>query len=183
MNDVYVLTHHGVKGQKWYVRRTPAQLGHKVKTKVKERRAEKQEIKKRLKEYSKDTSGISAAKTYYKLDTSNHPVERRALQRSLDLKTASLKPEQIKNGRYKVAKARTFRALALSTTAGAATITALASTGIGAFAAGAVGGAVQGAVYSSSRGGYYREQARAYGKDRAKNEIRIDKKKRKEING
>lgn len=37
MDDV--LVHHGVKGQKWGVRRTPAQLGHKVVSKLKRPKA------------------------------------------------------------------------------------------------------------------------------------------------
>lgn len=30
MDDELILEHHGVKGQKWGIRRTPAQLGHKT---------------------------------------------------------------------------------------------------------------------------------------------------------
>lgn len=31
----YILAHHGIKGQKWGVRRTPAQLGHRTASKGK----------------------------------------------------------------------------------------------------------------------------------------------------
>lgn len=58
----YVLVHHGVKGMKWGVRRTPAQLGHKVVSNFKKKRqaAKLQKARKRAQE-EKTKQAVEAA--------------------------------------------------------------------------------------------------------------------------
>lgn len=43
--DSLTIYHHGVKGQKWGVRRTPAQLGHKISKSIRKRSKVKAEVK------------------------------------------------------------------------------------------------------------------------------------------
>ena len=62
MENKYVLTHHGVKGQKWYVRRTPAQLGHKVKKLTKKQAREKVN---KLNELQREKDVYDVKKKYY----------------------------------------------------------------------------------------------------------------------
>lgn len=55
--DHYYLAHHGIKGQKWGVRRTPEQLGHRIVNAHRDRH-EKREARKDAKEFAR-------AKMYY----------------------------------------------------------------------------------------------------------------------
>lgn len=96
------LYHHGIKGQKWGVRRTAAQLGHKIAsgakkavTSAKEARAKRKEVKKTQKTASKPLSEMSNEEL-------KAMKERLSLQKDvLTLKSdiAKLSPQKVSAGK------------------------------------------------------------------------------------
>jgi hypothetical protein len=173
------LYHHGVKGMKWGVRKKIATtLAPKTHTTTYSR---KKELKK---QYAKDkgarrglvNAANSAARTYYRMDRTKDFQTYRKQQKKLDLKMARLPEEQVKNGRYRVARARNIKrktlSVALAGGAGAAlTAAGAAAIGIPLAVVGTVG------LNYATGGRYYAKQKRAYGGTRAKYQAKDERKK------
>lgn len=137
----------------------------------------KKKRKKEMRQNSGPRRGLvnaanSAARTYYRSERTNSVSKQKRQNSKLDLKTARLTQEQIKDGRYRVARARNIKrktmVALLGTTAGAGLIAAGAAV-VGAVSVGA-GVAVAGNFATGVR--YYAKQKRAYGGARAKYEYR-----------
>lgn len=58
-NDLY---HHGVKGMKWGVRRTPQQLGHDIRKRRAQKKAEQEAYKKKMRKIAKNRYNLDADK-------------------------------------------------------------------------------------------------------------------------
>lgn len=163
------LYHHGIKGMKWGVRRSEKPSSGKTK------------------EYRKDGSpnrGLvnaanSAARTYYRKERTSNFKTYRNQEKKLDLKVARLTDEQVKNGRYRVARARNIKRKTISALTGTVAGVALMSSGA-AFVGIPIGAAVGVGTNLASGGRYYAKQKQAYGKERAKNEIKTETDKRRE---
>ena len=102
------LQHHGIKGMKWGIRRTPAQLGHKVSSKSKKftkedgklvgtgRKAKRQEIKDKKKEV---LSSRSAKKLYENADLFTTKELQEAYNRlNLEQNIKNLAPREVNKG-------------------------------------------------------------------------------------
>lgn len=186
-NDESVLVHYGVKGMKWGVRRTAQQLGNAVSKKLKERSDRKAATKATKKSYAKDkgprrfkvlNAANSAARTYYRRDRTHSFNTYRKQGAKLERKMARLTENQVKAGRYRVARARFIKRQTLSTIAGGAAGLGLIASGAGVIgipAAAAVGAA----SHFASGANYYWREKRAYGNLRAKyqNQKRVTDKK------
>ncbi len=92
------LFHHGIKGMKWGIRRTPAQLGHKIKQKVQKRTADTDgsqkttSAKKTVKKSVKEMSNEELRDRINRLQ-----LERTALD--LERSVSSLSPKEISAGK------------------------------------------------------------------------------------
>lgn len=171
------LYHYGVKGMKWGVRRA---LNN-----VKDYHANKKAIKDSYRNDGSPKRGLvnaanSAARTYYRKERTGNFKTYRTQSNKLELKTARLTDEQVKNGRYRVARARNIRRKTLSTITGTAAGLALVSSGAGIVGL-AIGTGVGIGTNFASGGRYYAKQKRAYGGARAKYEIKTEKNKNKRI--
>lgn len=186
-NDESVLVHYGVKGMKWGVRRTAQQLGNAVSKKLKERSDRKAATKATKKSYAKDkgprrfkvlNAANSAARTYYRQDRTKSFAQYRKQGKKLERKMARLTDEQVKSGRYRVARARYIRRQAFSAVVGGATGLGLIASGAGVIGIPAAA-AVSAASHFASGGHYYWKEKRAYGNVRAKyqNQKRVTNKK------
>ena len=92
-SDSY-LCHHGVKGQRWGIRRTPAQLGHAIKKKVKKFEKNVTKVRKNVtKKVSKQTTEIGKKIADSKKKTVDEKAERKKkteeTTESLDIKKMS----------------------------------------------------------------------------------------------
>ena len=186
-NDENLLVHYGVKGMRWGVRRTAQQLGNAVSKKLKERSDRKARAKATTKSYAKDkgpkrfkvlNAANSAARTYYRRDRTRNFATYRKQGAKLERKMARLTPDQVKGGRYRVARARFIKRQTLSTIAGGAAGLGLIASGAGVIgipAAAAIGAA----SHFASGANYYWREKRAYGNLRARyqNQKRVTDKK------
>ena len=186
-NDENLLVHYGVKGMRWGVRRTAQQLGNAVSKKPKERSDRKARVKATTKSYAKDkgpkrfkvlNAANSAARTYYRRDRTRNFATNRKQGAKLERKMARLTPDQVKGGRYRVARARFIKRQTLSAVAGGAAGLGLIASGAGVIgipAAAAIGAA----SHFASGANYYWREKRAYGNLRAKyqNQKRVTDKK------
>ena len=109
------LYHHGIKGMKWGVRRTAAQLGHQIKQrKVKKQRAaalEKARQAKREKadfEANKDRvlkSGTATEVLKYKGKLTNQELQTALTRINLEQQLSSISAREVKSGMDKVTSA------------------------------------------------------------------------------
>lgn len=112
--DDYVLYHYGVKGMKWGIRRTPAQLGRatsKAKSRLKSaiekhklKKAEKKEAEEKIKaaEASKNRSTKSLSDGELRDKINRLKLEREALD--LERQVSSLSPKKVSSGRDLISK-------------------------------------------------------------------------------
>ncbi len=177
------LCHYGVQGMKWgqhlFGKIQAASANHKA-TKA----AVKSEKKQLLTSYSKDkgptrhgvmNAANSAARSYYRAQRTNNFGKYKRQTQIQTRKEARLTEEQIKGGRYRVAKARNIRRKVLSTAVGALAAggVAAASVATGGVAAAAIlgvgAGGISGVATNAISGGwYYAGEQKAYGSTRAK---------------
>lgn len=186
-NDESVLVHYGVKGMKWGVRRTAQQLGNAVSKRIKKSSEKRAAIKATKKSYAQDkgpkrfkvlNAANSAARTYYRKERTSNFARYRRQSQVLDRKMARLTEEQVKAGRYRVARARYIKRQTLSTVAATAVGLGLVSSGAAVVGV-PIAGAVKAATYFGSGGHYYWKEKRSYGDVRAKyqNQKRVTGKK------
>ena len=164
-NDDNELYQHGVKGQKWGVRRRQKKLAREKMSKMKEKKKGLVGISNsaarsfyKAQNYKRKADKTNSFKKYRDLNKKSH----RATE-ALHRKTAQLNEKQIKAGRYRIARNRNYRRTALS---------AVIGTGTGALAM-AMGGAFLGVpiaagAYVTSRyasgGRRYRREQKSYEK-------------------
>lgn len=162
-----VIQHHGVKGMHWGV------ITKKVSNSVKEhsdKRKDENEKRNNLKStYStkKPTTKFekSAARTYYSQQRARSFTTYRRQGAKLARKEATLTSEQIKNGRYRIAKARNIKAKTFSAVMG---IGATALTATSAPLVAPIAGLSVAALSNYASGGtYYSKEKKAYGDKRA----------------
>lgn len=163
------LEHFGVPGMKWGRRKARATSSSKPPTRRQEKKAE-------LKSYRKDkgpkrfgvlNAANSAARTMYRAERTGNFKTYRNAQTKLRYKEARLTDDQIKNGRYRVARFRSVRANVATAAAVAALGGASVATGL-AVAAPAIAGLGGVAVSRASGRRFYAKERRAYGGTRAK---------------
>lgn len=114
----------------------------------------------------------SAARTYYRSMRTKKLQTHLDQQAKLDLKVARLTDTQVKNGRYRVARARNIKRKTLSGIAGTAAGIATVASGAGVIGV-PVGLAVATAGNFATGAHYYAKQQRAYGTVRAKYENQV----------
>lgn len=177
----YELYHHGVLGMRWGVRKGHASSGGSAKRVSKkkvpsDRQVRKAEKKATLNEYRSDkgpkrfgvlNAANSAARSYYRQQRAKRLPTYRDQGNKRDLKEARLTDSQIKNGRYRVARARSIKRNIASVAVGVAVGSATAAAGAAAIspllgAAAATGG------HFATGAHFYGKQRRAYGGTRAK---------------
>ena len=170
------ICHHGVKGQKWGVRRYQNSDG--TLTAAGKKRAQKQAIKSTLKGYrtSRKTDpktdflklnrANSAAREYYRAERTNSFKYYKHRKRNLDMKVSGLSKDQIENGRYRVSRARNIKRKAVAGMTGA-TVTLLTGGNVAL-------GALAGVGMNYLNGGhYYQGQSATYGSRRASVRLRL----------
>lgn len=166
------LYHFGIKGMKWGVRKKQESSGNGQKSMRKIKRET-------LKSYRKDkgpkrgkflNAANSAARSYFRADKTRSFKTYRDQEKKKTLKEARLTESQVKNGRYRVARARSIKrnvaAVAVSTAAGAALVASGGALAL-PYAAVAVGGGTAG-LHFATGAHYYGRQRKAYGGTRAK---------------
>lgn len=100
----YVLYHHGIKGMKWGVRRTPAQLGHKTSSKNrKSERAKAREEAKKKKAVAKAKAAEQNKKKSLR-DMSDEEVVKAIERARLEQTYRQYHPEQVSAGKKFVSK-------------------------------------------------------------------------------
>ena len=100
----YVLYHHGIKGMKWGVRRTPAQLGHKTSSKKrKSERAKAREEAKKKKAVAKAKAAEQNKKKSLR-DMSDEEVVKAIERARLEQTYRQYHPEQVSAGKKFVSK-------------------------------------------------------------------------------
>lgn len=176
------LIHFGVKGMKWGVRKEEYRnmdSDQRRATRKKYRENKKLQTAHEL-SYMKNAGGIgkSAAKSYFKFSKTGNEKDKSKMER----REATLTSDQVKNGRYLVARGRNIRRKALAGSAaltiGSAGAAAMAVSGAAILAPLAVAtipaGLVTGGVINKvTRGSYYSKQAKLYGKKRAKTQAKF----------
>ena len=163
------LEHFGVKGMKWGVRKSISNVASKVSAKRQANKDTRKEFRKDKgpKRYHLYDAANSATRTYYRKERTSDFKTYRNQSRKLDLKVARLSDEQVKNGRYRVARARNIKRKTLSTLVG--TAAGIALVGSGAAAIGIPAGIAVGVATNFASGGhYYARQTSAYGNARAR---------------
>ena len=144
-----VIQHHGVKGMHWGV--ITKKVSNSVKAHSDKRKAENEKRNNLKSTYStkKPTTKFekSAARTYYSQQRARSFTTYRRQGAKLARKEATLTSEQIKNGRYRIAKARNIKAKTFSAPIAGLSVAALSN-------------------YASG-GTYYSKEKKAYGDKRA----------------
>lgn len=181
MNDEY-LAHFGVLGMKWGKRKE-------------RKKAVKEGKKSNLDSYRSDkgpnrmgvmNAANSAARSHFRSERTRNFNTYRKQNSKKTLKEARLTSDQVANGRYRVARARSIKrnaaSVALGALTGAGAVAAVAATG-GVAAAGilaAVGGSGIGTIGAHFGTGahYYGKQRKAYGGTRAKYQAKEEIKKK-----
>lgn len=174
------LEHFGVPGMKWGVRKSGNTASAKSKRTLSEKVKDNKETRigyrtdKGPTRYHMFNAANSAARTYYRKERTGDFRKYRKAERKLDLKEARLTTKEIKNGRYRVARARNIKRKTLSSVAGTSAGIALISAGAGALGI-PVGVAVGVATNYASGGHYYSRQSSAYGNARSRYENQVKK--------
>lgn len=164
------ICHHGVKGQKWGVRRYQNEDGS-LTAAGKKRKAS--EVKKSFRtsrktdpktDFLKLNRANSAARTYYKREKTHNFEKYKSRNAQLDKKISGLSKDQIENGRYRVARARNIKRKTLSV---------LTATGVTLATGGIVPlGILAGVGMNYISGGhYYQSQSATYGSRRASQKV------------
>lgn len=178
------LCHYGVPGMKW-----GQHLMNRWEQSRENKRAIKAEKKATLKSYRTDKgprSGLvnasnSAARSYYRAQNTGNFKTYRKETAAADRKEASLSTNQVKGGRYRVARARNIKSkvatVAVGSLVGATTAAAVTATG-GLVIAASLGIAAAAGTRQATHGSYYAKEQKAYGSKRAKNEATETVKKR-----
>lgn len=175
MSNIYgfnYIEHMGVKGMHWGVRKKPESSGS-------DRKRMKALKKATLKSYRTDkgpkrgkflNAANSAARSHFRSERTRSFKTYRDQNSKKTLKEARLTEAQVKNGRYRVARARSIKrnvaAIAVSTAAGAALVASGGALAL-PYAAVAVGGGTAG-LHFATGAHYYGRQRKAYGGTRAK---------------
>lgn len=168
------LIHHGVKGMKWGVRKKEESSGSSNTNHTK-----KISKKERLSEYKSDkgpksnaftNASNSAARSFFKAERTKSFNTFRKANSERTLKEASLTESQIKNGRYRVARARSIKRTVLTTwgSLGLGTLAGAASGGAALLVTPAVATAAAIPLNFITGAHYYGKQRKAYGSTRAK---------------
>ena len=169
MTEYEVIAHHGVKGMHWGV--ITKKVSSSAKSYADKRQAQNEKRKELKKSYRQKSSvnrtANSAARTYYKKQRTNSFQTYRKQGVKLDRKEAKLTDDQIKSGRYRVARARNIKRKSASAILGT-TATAFIAASPVAVAAPIAGLTVAAVTNYASGGHYYSQQKRAYGDERAK---------------
>lgn len=179
------LMHYGVLGMKWGIRRARTST-QSTRTSRKTKQSSEATIRrvnnkstregyradKGPKRFNMYNAANSAARTYYRSMRTNNLQTHLKQQAKLDLKVARLTDTQVKNGRYRVARARNIKRKTLSGIAGTAAGIATVSAGAGIIGV-PVGLAVATAGNFASGAHYYARQQSAYGNARARYENKV----------
>lgn len=158
-DDEY-LAHYGIPGMKWGVRRFEQAKQNHAERKARTAMARANKGPKRFGLFN---AANSAARTYYRRERTGNFRTYRKAQSNLDRKEARLTPEQIRSGRYRVARARNIKRKTVSALTGGVVGAALISSGAG-FVGAAAGLSVAALTNHASGGTYYSAEARAYGR-------------------
>lgn len=155
------LSHYGVKGMKWGIRRD-RQVSDKLRSYRTSRKTDPKT------DFLKINRPNSAARSYYRSMTAKTLPGYRRHTQIADRKMAGLSKDQIENGRYRVARARNIKRKTISSLIGV-------GAGIGAATvAGPAGLAVGGLVGVGANyvtgGHYYQRESATYGSRRARRE-------------
>lgn len=171
-----VLIHFGIPGMRWGHRKARETSGDGNKKSAKQQTLDSYRNDKGPKRFKVLNAANSAARSHFRSDRTSSFKTYRNQQRKRDLKEARLTSDQVKNGRYRVARARSIKrnaaSVALGALTGAGAAAAVASTGglaaVGMLAfAGATGVGTLGAHFGTGAH-YYGKQRKAYGGTRAK---------------
>lgn len=182
------LCHYGVQGMRW-----GQHLFGKIQTASANHKAKKAAIKSEKaaleKSYTTDkgpkklgfSAANSAARSFYRKERTKNFQTYRKQESKQQRKEAVLTDDQIKAGRYRVAKARNIRRKVASVAVGSIAATAVVGSGGMALApilAGATVGTGVGALTNLATGGvYYAGQQKSYGSRRAKAQAKVNVKK------
>ena len=178
--DNDVIEHHGVLGMKWGVRHDKTSSGSSSKSSA--RAAKKAAVKSAKSSYSSDKGpkkGVfnianSAARTYYRAQKASTIAEYTARNNKAERKAAGLTSDQVKNGRYRVARARNIKRKAASVALAAGVATLSATTcGAGGVAMAPFLGVGLATVNNYATGAhYYAKEQATYGRRRAKTSLK-----------
>lgn len=154
-NEFYIY-HHGVKGQKWGVRRYQNSDGSLTDAGKKRYSNKAARGYYKVQNLQRKQSGVESFKEYQKLGTKINRI-----QSQLDITTSKLSKADINAGRQRIARNRDLRRMAASALAGTATGAIMIATG-----AGALGIPIAAGGYTFTRlatgGRYYKKQSQAY---------------------
>lgn len=173
-----VIQHHGVKGMHWGV------ITKKVSSSVKaysDKRKSDNEKREQLRNDYRTNKGPkrfkvlnaanSAARTYYRQQRTSSFKTYRNAGHKLDRKQGRLTEDQIRSGRYRVARARTIKRKTASAIFGMGTMGLLAASPAAPIAP--IMGLTVGTISNFASGGhYYAMEKRAYGDVRSKYQSR-----------
>ncbi len=179
------LAHYGVQGMRWgqhlFGKIQTASSNHKAKKAA--IKAERKALKKSYAEEKGPKKGVfnvanSAARSFYRKERTHDFSTYRKQESKQQRKEGALTDEQVKAGRYRVAKARNIRRKVASVAVGTIVATGVAATGGAALApllTGAALGVGAGTVTNVASGGmYYAGQQKTYGDRRAKYQAKVN---------
>lgn len=172
--DYEVIQHHGVKGMHWGV--ITKKVSSSVKAHSDKRKSEKEKREQLRNDYRTNkgpkrfkvlNAANSAARTYYRQQRTHSFQTYRSQGNKLDRKQGRLTEDQVKNGRYRVARARNIKRKTASTVLGLSTTAVLAASPAAPISP--IMGLTVGTITNFASGGhYYAMEKRVYGDVRAK---------------
>lgn len=176
MNQEDYLCHHGIKGMKWGRRKDRSNHSGSSKKEAKKSTMKSYRSDKGPKRFKAVNAANSAARSFYRAQRANDFGDYKKASNKQQLKEARLTESQIKNGRYRVARARSIKrniaSIGVGVGVGVASASAITATGGAALPAilASVGasGATTAIGHFKSGAHYYGKQRRAYGGTRAK---------------
>lgn len=169
-----VIQHHGIKGMHWGV--ITKKVSSSVKAHSDKRKSEKEKREQLRNDYRTNkgpkrfkvlNATNSAARTYYRQQRTHSFQTYRSQGNKLDRKQGRLTEDQVKNGRYRVARARNIKRKTASTVLGLSTTAVLAASPAAPISP--IMGLTVGTITNFASGGhYYAMEKRVYGDVRAK---------------